>query len=1750
MKGKIKNAKILSVLLLFVIVLTTVFATVAVQAGAENASEGMAFKSTNMYQTSKSIGEHTSFTFETEIHLSPNFGDKKRAFNIIGNWSTNTDDRDKQEWGIELHNYGVVRLFHVSGKSIFFHGGDNTSDIAASTNTTYLSNLKSSYYSKGLKPAFDVRGYMGTDENPEYAKITITADTATGDAHLYINGNLVQSVLGSAAVKGRTYKAGTKHPYHIIGGDYRDNNAGAFQGKIKNIAIYAYVRTAEEVAADAAGAFSVDVKDEKLLLAYDLTKARDGFIEDLSTNKNNANDLNWTTTEGRAFTAEDELFVNGVFTKMPRTYEAWIYPTADTSRSGVILGNYGSGSAVLLNFEIHSSGKPSIYVKDEGGNLMDKKFSYDVRRNAWAHLVITHETLESGGARFTCYVDGVKVDSFDTDLSYEFDPSNLSLLSLGGDSRSGNSQYFKGRIKDVAWYSDVLTEAEILSSYKNGVNTSEDSLILHYELDGKDGATYIPDSSDGGFDLHPIYHENMSPATNYAYSFAIVGDTQKLVYNDAYNGTDYTSYIYDWIVQNAASKKIAFVMGMGDITDKNGVDQTPDDGIDQTDIEWEIAKAQHQKLTNAGIPYGIIMGNHEKVANLDTHFKGNANYQNFADGDIGYYSGTSLGNYYLRFTVAGTKYMMIGLEYGPSDDILNWAGGVIAANPDYKVIITTHAYLFRDGTTLDINDVVPPRKPTESSSTKNNGDQLWTKLASQHENVFMVLSGHDPCSNVIMRQDLGVNGNTVTQFLVDPQGMSLDTGMVAMLYFSADGKNVQVEWISTYRTLEAQKLDAAAGDVIYNSEFNQFDFNIPDKVTPEAVETKYGTIPAEYSSEVTYPFAVFKSDKTFIGCYGDLGAATAAAKAKGNSGHYNVLMRRDAEQNTKSSGLVTITGSLTIDLDGHTLYKTAVGYVFDFYVDDNSGAKLNNNNIDVKGKFSIVNGAIKSYDASHPIACVNYGASLKYSFSVDFEFKNVKFTDTNAGCHILDTWENGYSGSTLPIYASVLFDNCTFDYAGSAEETKMIYLTNKDGKDRVIWDVEIRGGKILSKTAISRETFISADGNANGRADKVKFTAGNDGKYTSQILPATAVAPSVLDVWYVTEGKNMFFAPVAEENGSITYELLAGNIEDYGLVTEYGYVSNDKIDPDNYPIILFVDGAYYNRYELFANGDNSTGALAAAKTLTDGSEAGEIGRTVQMLFVGDAKATGIFTNFGQILGTVIIDLNNHKLIQDYSKSSQALLQTQAKNWKGMNDATLKIFNGGIELQTTLLYFSAYGAGYQSGDGTDKYKNFNIDFDNVTFSYKEGSNPTAFLGMFTDGGDVYGKSAGYNVEFNGCTFDFTNAASISLMMNANDNITASEDGKVATNCIVKVEVKGGNVITANTGIDFYETVDNGSEVVFSKGEDGKYTALSIISENADGVIPNTILSKDGITMAFAKGVVSGKYINYTLLPKVIADYNVKSSISLWSNFVYNVYLLKTDTIAGISVDGTVYDKDALVVSDVDGVDYYLIKIDLSAKESLRDIPLVVTLNTDAKTIRYTATLNVVKYASLILDGEHSAEEKTLVSDMLSYARAAYAYFNTDDALKLDAVNSLIGNDYDNVSMPDMTAAPLKPAENRGFDEVTVNLGAVPSFRFYLSDGYDASDFAFALGSGYVDLVEGSNEKGDYIEILMYAYRMCDTVSYTVTVGSEEYTEYFNIYSYYAYVLENHANDAELITLVERICKYSESAEAYRAYVVGE
>ncbi len=227
-------------------------------------------------------------------------------------------------------------------------------------------------------------------------------------------------------------------------------------------------------------------------------------------------------------------------------------------------------------------------------------------------------------------------------------------------------------------------------------------------------------------------------------------------------------------------------MGLGDITDKN------------TDAEWQLAKEQIFRL-NGKVPYSLVRGNHDKSPEYNAAFAV-PEYLDSLDGRMERYSAE---NTYRLFSAGGVDFLLVCLDYGASDKALQWAGKIISEHPDRKVIITTHCYLFRDGTTLDAGDVCPPNTSGKDTGASNNGDQMWYKLVSKYPNIFLVLSGHDPCDDVVVTQAEGENGNVVTQILTDPQGVDASTvgpvGIVTMLYFSADGASMQIRNYSTVK---------------------------------------------------------------------------------------------------------------------------------------------------------------------------------------------------------------------------------------------------------------------------------------------------------------------------------------------------------------------------------------------------------------------------------------------------------------------------------------------------------------------------------------------------------------------------------------------------------------------------------------------------------------------------------------------------------------------------------------------------------------------------------------------------------------------------------------------------------------------------------------------------------------------------------------------------------------------------------------
>ena len=494
---------------------------------------------------------------------------------------------------------------------------------------------------------------------------------------------------------------------------------------------------------------------------------------------------------GMTFAKEKLFKMDDYLPKLPITLEAVIYVDPSFSgRVGTIFSNYLGLNMNEWLFEIYENGVPRFWYVDAGGNVKDIKFTeVDVRTGDWAHIAFTFD-IEN--AKMSVYLDGELAQSVAITGDLAADITTYRFI-VGSDGRSSNGNYFKGQIKSLAVYSDVRTIAEIATSAASGINSNAEDILLHYELNTNSGDEDIKDLSPNGFDISKEWIDSHEPEIDYAYSFAVVGDTQWL---SRYNPAK-LERLYDWILANQESKKIAHVFGLGDITDAwNTADK---------ENEW-IRVHQYISKLNGVIPYSLVRGNHDESKYFLKYFA-NETYMSQFDGFI---AEGDIRNSYMLMSVGQTDYLFLTLDFGASDEMLEWANQVVLAHPNHRVIVTTHGYQAFDGTrirpansnswsgTAAVNDV--DTSVGGNARGYNNGEQIWDKFLSKHPNIFLIMSGHTPFEDVINLQTKGEHGNIVNQMVIDPQWMDPGkdgVGMVCMLYFSEDGSQMAIEWIST-----------------------------------------------------------------------------------------------------------------------------------------------------------------------------------------------------------------------------------------------------------------------------------------------------------------------------------------------------------------------------------------------------------------------------------------------------------------------------------------------------------------------------------------------------------------------------------------------------------------------------------------------------------------------------------------------------------------------------------------------------------------------------------------------------------------------------------------------------------------------------------------------------------------------------------------------------------------------------------------
>jgi len=258
-----------------------------------------------------------------------------------------------------------------------------------------------------------------------------------------------------------------------------------------------------------------------------------------------------------------------------------------------------------------------------------------------------------------------------------------------------------------------------------------------------------------------------------AEDFTIIAlpDTQH--YSDVYPELYYAQT--QWIADNIDDLNIVFVTHLGDIVQNR----------DQDESEWIVADTAMGYLDGV-VPYGVLPGNHDMeaggIATYYTKYFPAARFEENAwwGGDFN----ENRDNYQL-FSAGGDDYIIVHLQFCPSDEALDWANEVLVKYPERRAIISTHSYLNEKAERVGIC------KP--ESDGDNNGIHIWNKLIRPNSNIFLVLSGHIP--GAARRVD-SPNGIPVYQLLADYQDdENHGNGYLRIMQFHPQTDTLQV---STY----------------------------------------------------------------------------------------------------------------------------------------------------------------------------------------------------------------------------------------------------------------------------------------------------------------------------------------------------------------------------------------------------------------------------------------------------------------------------------------------------------------------------------------------------------------------------------------------------------------------------------------------------------------------------------------------------------------------------------------------------------------------------------------------------------------------------------------------------------------------------------------------------------------------------------------------------------------------------------------
>jgi hypothetical protein len=440
-------------------------------------------------------------------------------------------------------------------------------------------------------------------------------------------------------------------------------------------------------------------------------------------------------------------------------------------------------------------------VDDPSGDALDVEFSRGYRLDGTNGV-----TSRVGTTEVSTDVDSAAMRALSTE----------EVAAVGGidglDTRISSDTALPFQVFDVAipaeagddyqtrltWTGSANTGAKVLMYVRNATTDAWEEIDRHVTVDPEEvefglsaTVTAADHAVDGSMSVLVQHSEGFAgaprstretvvtplnaadtPRSDYDFTLAWESDTQ--YYNANPDFYKHQEAIHEYLLEQRDATNIQYLTHTGDIVDDSTVEE-----------QWTRADAAYRELDGAGLPYGVLAGNHDvdQMSNDYTAYSRWFGVARYADNP--WYGGSHLDNrgHYDLISAGGIDFIQVYMGWAPGDAEIAWMNEVLAQYPERKAVLNLHEYMLTTGGL----GPVPQR--------------IYDEVIATNPNVMMVMSGHyhDAFTRYDEFDDTGdgVADRTVAQMLFDYQGLAEGgLGFLRLLQFDNVGAEVTVRTYS------------------------------------------------------------------------------------------------------------------------------------------------------------------------------------------------------------------------------------------------------------------------------------------------------------------------------------------------------------------------------------------------------------------------------------------------------------------------------------------------------------------------------------------------------------------------------------------------------------------------------------------------------------------------------------------------------------------------------------------------------------------------------------------------------------------------------------------------------------------------------------------------------------------------------------------------------------------------------------------